>query len=112
MDNVENFYEGCIMLVLTLAVAIASYFILAYVVGQMWEWYVYPVFEIARPGYAHLVGLSILIAYLTNSRSSAAQVGVKKEKVGPWITFAALFYDAVAAPFIILFVGWLVHFFV
>jgi len=37
---------------------------------------------------------------------------VKKEKVGPWITFAALFYDAVAAPFIILFVGWLVHFFV
>ena len=104
--------EGCTLLILTIATAIVSYFVLALVLGQMWDWYIGPVFDIARPGYAELIGLSVLVGYITNHTSASEALGVKKEKISPWTTFGALFYDAMIAPFTILFVGWLVHFFI
>lgn len=108
----DKIYEGCTLFVLTVVVAIVSYFVLALVVGQMWDWYVTPVFSIARPDYALLVGLCILVGYITNNTGASQSVGIKKETVSPWTTFGALFYDALIAPFMILLVGWLVHFFI
>ena len=112
MSDTDKLVEGCTLLGLTVVVAFVSYFVLAFVVGQMWDWYITPVFEVARPGYAYLVGLCILTGYITNSASASQNLGVKKDSVTPWTTFGALFYDALIAPFMILLVGWLVHFFI
>jgi hypothetical protein len=108
----EKLAEGCTLLFLSLFVGVVSYFVLAFVVGQMWDWYVTPVFDIARPDYALLVGLCVLVGYITNHTSMAETIGIKKEKVGSWLTFGAMFYDSLVAPFMILLVGWIVHFFI
>ena len=114
MNNSETgkLAEGCMLLFLTVIVAAVSYFMLAFVVGQMWDWYVSPVFDIARPSYALLVGLCILAGFITNSTSMSGTIGIKKETVGSWLLLGALFYDSLVAPLMILFVGWVVHFFI
>jgi fluoride ion exporter CrcB/FEX len=112
MESNEKVYEGCTLAILTLVVGGVGYFALALVVGQMWDWYVTPIFGIARPDYALLVGLCVLVGYITNSTRMAETISLKKEQVGAWLSFFALFYDALISPFIILLIGWLVHFFI
>lgn len=72
----------------------------AAVLGQLWRWFVVPIFSAAEIGYAGAVGLSILASYLT------VAINLKKDDR----TLSQIVGGILLRPAVAFVVGWIAHF--
>jgi hypothetical protein len=77
-------------------ILIPVYLLRAYVLVKLWAWFMVPlgIFEI---GYAHAIGISLVVGFLTSQYIPA------KDKDNKWAAAAHTFLT----PIMVLFIGWI-----
>lgn len=76
-------------------------FVGAFVLSVLWGWFVTPLFGIPVPPLPMMAGLSTIVHYVTNHGTTTYED--HKTNWGSNLTIGLL------APWIVLFVGWLIH---